>query len=102
MLRGVRAYLISGGPMPLLTLFIVIAIGVIVGLLMNRVGRNWLGRQVADVTGLGDVTYSLVGIAGSFIGHHLIALLLAPASPVLTYIGAAIGALLVIWLWRGR
>jgi uncharacterized membrane protein YeaQ/YmgE (transglycosylase-associated protein family) len=85
---------------PQLELGIVLIIGVLVGLLMHRVGRSWLGRKVANATGIGHITYSLVGIAGAFIGYH-IAGLLAVASP-LTYVAAAVGALAVIWLWRGR
>ena len=79
---------------------IVLAIGVIAGLVMNRFGRSWLGRQVADVTGVGDVTYSLVGIAGAFIGYHL-GSFVAP-SAIVPFVVAIVGSLAVIWLWRGR
>ena len=79
---------------------IVLAIGVIAGLVMNRFGRSWLGRQVADVTGVGDVTYSLVGIAGAFIGYHL-GSFVAP-SFFFPFVAAIVGSLAVIWLWRGR
>ena len=62
--------------MPIITtsvfnLLVVLAIGIIVGLVFNRYGRSWLGRQIASGTGAGDVTYALVGIAGAFIGFHL-------------------------------
>ena len=53
------------------TFILLIVIGIVVGVLFNRRGRSWLGRQVADATGAGDVTYSLVGIAGSFMGFHV-------------------------------
>ena len=53
------------------TFIILVVIGIVVGLIFNRYGRTWMGRQVADVTGVGDVTYSLIGIAGSFIGFHV-------------------------------
>ncbi len=53
------------------TFILLIVIGIVVGILFNRRGRSWLGRQVADATGAGDVTYSLVGIAGSFMGFHV-------------------------------
>ena len=43
--------------------FIVLGIGILVGVLMNRYGRSWLRRQTAGLTGVGDVTYSLIGIA---------------------------------------
>jgi len=85
---------------PVLELAIVLVIGVIVGIVMNRAGRSWLGRKFAGATGVGDVTYSLVGIAGAFIGYH-VAGILALASPLI-YVAAIIGAFVVIWLWRGR
>ena len=50
------------------TFIVLVLIGLIVGLFFNRGGRGWLGRQVAGVTGLGDATYALVGIAGSLHG----------------------------------
>jgi uncharacterized membrane protein YeaQ/YmgE (transglycosylase-associated protein family) len=86
----------------LLTLIVVLAIGIIVGLLFNRYGRSWLGRQVADATGVGDVTYSLVGIAGSFIGFHLAVVLGLLPTPLMLYLAAIAGAAVTIWLWRGR
>ena len=82
------------------TFIILVVIGIVVGLIFNRYGRTWMGRQVADVTGVGDVTYSLIGIAGSFIGFHVgvILGLLPSAMSILAIIGAA----LTLWLWRGR
>jgi hypothetical protein len=84
---------------PFLTL---IVIGAAVGIAMTRYGRNWIGRQVANVTGAGasDVTYVLVGIAGSFIGFHVG--LLVGAGQIVLYVLALVGAALTIWLWRGR
>jgi hypothetical protein len=67
------------------TFIILVVIGIVVGLIFNRYGRGWLGRQVADATGVGDITYSLIGIAGSFMGYH---------------VGIILG--LTLWLWRGR
>jgi uncharacterized membrane protein len=49
------------------TFIILVVIGIVVGLIFNRYGRTWMGRQVADVTGVGDVTYSLIGIAPSWV-----------------------------------
>jgi uncharacterized membrane protein YeaQ/YmgE (transglycosylase-associated protein family) len=86
---------------PLGTLIIVVLIGIIVGLVFNRYGRTWLGRQVTDATGVGDITYSLIGIAGSFLGYHL-GTIGGLGSPALSYLAAIIGAALTIWLWRGR
>ena len=83
------------------TFIILVVIGIVVGLIFNRYGRTWMGRQVADVTGVGDVTYSLIGIAGSFMGFHVGVILGLLPSPML-YIVAIIGAALTLWLWRGR
>lgn len=85
----------------ILTFIILIVIGIVVGVLFNRRGRTWLGRQVADATGSGDVTYSLVGIAGSFMGFH-VGVILGLLPTMMLYIAAIIGAALTIYLWRGR
>lgn len=84
-----------------LTFIILVVIGIVVGLAFNRYGRSWVGRQVAGATGAGDVTYSLVGIAGSFMGFH-IAVILGLLPSILLYVGAILGAALTVWLWRGR
>jgi len=81
---------------------IILAIGIIVGLVINRYGRGWLGRQVVDASGLGDVTYALVGIAGSFIGFHLGVIFGLLPSPLILFLAAIVGAAITIWLWRGR
>ena len=83
------------------TFLILVVIGIIVGLLFNRRGRGWLGRQVADATGVGDVTYSLVGIAGSFMGFH-IGVILGLLPSILLYLAAVLGAAATIYLWRGH
>jgi uncharacterized membrane protein YeaQ/YmgE (transglycosylase-associated protein family) len=83
------------------TFIILVVIGIIVGLIFNRYGRTWLGRQVTEATGIGDVTYSLVGIAGSFMGYH-IGLILDLSPPTIQYILAIIGAVVALWLWRGK
>ncbi len=83
------------------TFLILVVIGIVVGLLFNRRGRGWLGRQVADATGVGDVTYSLVGIAGSFMGFH-IGVILGLLPSILLYLAAVLGAAVTIYLWRGR
>lgn len=83
------------------TFIILIVIGIIVGLVFNRYGRSWLGRQVADATGAGDITYALVGIAGSFMGFH-IGVILGLLPSVLLYVAAVLGAAVTLWLWRGR
>jgi uncharacterized membrane protein YeaQ/YmgE (transglycosylase-associated protein family) len=86
---------------PALAFFIIIAIGIVAGLIFDRLaGPGWLSRQVAG-SRRGIVTSSLVGIAGSFIGFHVAALLaISAAGGFLPFILAAIGAALVLWLWR--
>jgi len=79
---------------------IVLAIGIAAGLVFNRYGQNWFRRQF--VTPHSDVTSSLVGIAGAFIGFHIGGILGLLASPLMLYVTAAVGALLVLWAWRGR
>jgi hypothetical protein len=93
--------------MPILTssivnLLVILGIGIAVGLIFNRYGRSWLGRQTASATGVGDVTYALVGIAGSFIGFHIAVIIGLLPTPLMLFLGAAIGAAVTLWLWRGR
>lgn len=93
--------------MPILTtailnLIVVLAIGIVVGLVFNRFGRSWLGRSTAKVTGVGDVTYALVGIAGAFIGFHLGVILGLLPTPLMLYVGALLAAAVTLFLWRGR
>ena len=91
--------------MPIITtglgnLLIVLAIGIAAGLAFNRYGQTWFRRQF--VTRHSDVTSALVGVAGAFIGFHVGVILGLLPSPLMHYITAAIGALIVLWLWRGR
>lgn len=83
----------------LMTFIILILIGIVVGILFNRRGRSWFGRQVAETTGVGDVTYALVGIAGSFMGYH-VGVILELLPTTLWYLTAVLGAVITIWLWR--
>lgn len=92
--------------MPLITtalahLLIVVAIGIVAGLAFNRYGQGWWARHVAGGT-RSDVTCALVGIAGSFIGFHLGVVLGLLPSPLMLYLAAIIGAVIVLWAWRGR
>lgn len=92
--------------MPIVTtavlhLIVVLLIGIVVGLVLNRFGRNWLGRRTVAVTGAGDATYALVGIAGAFIGFHMAVILGLLPTPLMLYLSAAVGAAVTIWLWRG-
>ena len=92
--------------MPLITtalanLLIVIAIGVVAGLAFNRYGRGWWARNIGGGT-RSDTTSALVGTAGSFIGFHLGVVLGLLPSPLMLYLAAGIGAVVVLWAWRGR
>ena len=82
-------------------LIIIVAIGVIAGLIFNRFGQSWSTRKVAGSQRT-NVTAALVGIAGAFIGFHTgIVLELLPL-PLMQYLLAAIGALVVLWIWQRR
>lgn len=80
---------------------VVLLIGIAVGIVFNRYGRSWLGRQTAGATGMGDVTFALVGIAGSFIGFHLAVILGLLPMTLMLYLCAAAAAVVTLWLWRG-
>jgi hypothetical protein len=84
---------------PLGTFLLLVVFGAAVGFAMNRYGRSWFGRHITGATSAGDVTYGLVGIAGSFMGFH-IAAILGLLSPLLMYLLAIGGAALTVWLWR--
>ena len=88
------------GSTALANLIIVLIIGIAAGLLFNRYAGNWLARL--GTTTRSDITAALVGIAGAFIGFHISVILGLLPSPLLHYILAAAGALVVLWLWRGR
>jgi uncharacterized membrane protein YeaQ/YmgE (transglycosylase-associated protein family) len=84
---------------PTTTFFIVLVIGAVLGLVFDRfLGRGWLARQV---TGSRHhlLTSALVGVAGSFIGYHL-AIMLKVGAGWPQLLGAALGALVVLWVWR--
>lgn len=84
---------------PLIVFLLVLIIGIAVGLLFQRMtGRGWLTRQIAGGR-RADLTSALVGIAGAFIGFHLMALA-GFIAPLLVLLGAVIGAGIVVWAWR--
>jgi hypothetical protein len=93
--------------MPILTtailnFIVIVVVGIIVGIVFNSRGRSWLGRTSASMTGVGDVTYALVGIAGAFMGFHISVILGLLPSPLMHYVGALLGAVVTLWLWKGR
>jgi hypothetical protein len=88
------------GTTALANLIVILIIGIVIGLAFNRYARSWLARL--GTTTRSDITAALVGIAGAFIGFHISVILGLLPSPLMHYILAAVGALLVLWLWRGR
>lgn len=82
---------------PLLIFLIVLLIGIGAGFLAQRYVNSWLRKQIGGRRSL--ITHMLVGIAGSFIGYH-IALLLGALNTLVLFVAAAIGAALILWLWR--
>jgi uncharacterized membrane protein YeaQ/YmgE (transglycosylase-associated protein family) len=79
---------------------IILIIGVVAGLVFNRYARSWLARL--GTTTHSDITSALVGIAGAFMGFHVSVIVGLLPSPLMHYIVAAIGAFVVLCLWRGR
>lgn len=91
--------------MPILTtalanLLIILLIGFVAGLFFNRYSRSWLARIGA--TSRSDLTSALVGIAGAFIGFHVSVIVGLLPSPTMHYLAAIVGAVVVLWVWRGR
>ncbi len=85
---------------PILVFLLVIAVGIAAGIIAQRFARpSWLTRQIAGGR-RAEVTSALVGIAGAFIGFHLVALFLLAAGLSGLFLGAAAGAALVLWGWR--
>jgi uncharacterized membrane protein YeaQ/YmgE (transglycosylase-associated protein family) len=84
---------------PTTTFFAILVIGAVIGLVFDRyAGRGWFARKVTGGRNA-LLTGALVGIAGSFIGYHL-AIMLRLGTGVTQLIAAAVGALVVLFLWR--
>ena len=88
------------GSTALANFLIVLVIGIVAGLAFSRYARSWLARF--GTTTRSDITSALVGIAGAFIGFHLGVILGLLPSPLMFYLTAIVGAVIVLWLWRGR
>jgi uncharacterized membrane protein YeaQ/YmgE (transglycosylase-associated protein family) len=81
------------------TFLLVLAIGIVAGILFDRLaGPSWLARQFSGST-RGIVTSALVGVAGAFIGYH-VAMLALGSGLVTSVIAAAAGAAVVLFGWR--
>lgn len=84
---------------PVVTFLLVLVIGIVTGILFDRLaGPSWLARQFSGST-RGIITSALVGVAGAFVGYH-IAMLAIGGALVMTVIGAAAGAAVVLFGWR--
>src|SRR5258708_40016002 len=82
---------------PSLTFLIVLAIGIVAGLIFDRVaGPGWLKRQIAGAMP-SAITSALVGVAGSFVGFHLAEQLKLTGEA--TLVGAAVGAAAILFGW---
>ena len=82
-------------------LIIIVLIGIVCGLVFSRYGQGWFARNVTT-TRHTDFTTALVGIAGAFIGFHIGVVLELEPLPLIQYVLSVVGALVVLWLWRGR
>jgi uncharacterized membrane protein YeaQ/YmgE (transglycosylase-associated protein family) len=81
------------------TIFLVnLIVGALVGIVLDRFGGSWLSRRMAGSGGM--VTSALVGIAGAFVAYHLIGLFKVRPTLVVLIAAAAVGAAVVVWLWR--
>ena len=88
------------GSTALTNLLIILVIGIVAGLAFNRYATGWLARL--GNTTRSDITSALVGISGAFIGFHVGVILGLLPSPLMLYLAAVVGAVLVLWFWRGR
>jgi uncharacterized membrane protein YeaQ/YmgE (transglycosylase-associated protein family) len=85
---------------PVVTFVLVLAIGILAGVLFDRLaGPSWLARQFAGST-RGIVTSALVGLAGALVGYHVALLLAVPGGLVTSVIAAAAGAAALLFAWR--
>jgi uncharacterized membrane protein YeaQ/YmgE (transglycosylase-associated protein family) len=85
---------------PVVTFLLVLAIGLIAGILFDRLaGPSWLARQFAGST-RGIITSALVGVAGAFVGYHIAVLLSLGGGLVTSVIAAAAGAAVLLFGWR--
>jgi uncharacterized membrane protein YeaQ/YmgE (transglycosylase-associated protein family) len=85
---------------PVVTFFLVLGIGILAGVLFDRLaGPSWLARQFTGST-RGLITSALVGVAGAFVGYHFALLLALGGGLVTTVIAAVAGAAVVLFAWR--
>jgi uncharacterized membrane protein YeaQ/YmgE (transglycosylase-associated protein family) len=76
---------------PMVTLILIILIGAIIGWLYERQTHSPHGY----------ITSALIGVAGSYTGYHLAALVTGSRHvATIRLIAAAVGALVILWAWR--
>ena len=85
------------GGSALILFLVVLAIGAVIGILLNRYIRAWLTTLAGPSHA--DRTAALVGVAGAFIGFHLGVIVGLLPSPLMHFVAAAGGAALIVWLW---
>jgi uncharacterized membrane protein YeaQ/YmgE (transglycosylase-associated protein family) len=86
---------------PVVIFLVNLVVGILAGVLFDRfAGSSWLSRHVTGSTRGGMVTSALVGIAGAFIAFHLVGLFGIRRTFVVLVAAAAVGAAVVLWLWR--
>ena len=84
---------------PAVLFLLILAIGIVAGILFDRLaGPSWLARQFSG-SNRGIVTSALVGVAGAFVGYH-IAVLAFGAALIISLVAAAVGAAVVLFVWR--
>ena len=85
---------------PVVTFLLVLVIGIVAGILFNRLaGPSWFARQFSGST-RGIITSALVGVAGAFVGYHIASLLALGGGLLTSIIAAAAGAAVVLFAWR--
>ena len=85
---------------PTVIFLLVLVIGIVAGLLFDRLlGPSWLARQFSGST-RGIVTSAIVGVAGAFVGYHIAVLLTLGSGLITPIIAAAAGAVVVLFFWR--
>jgi uncharacterized membrane protein YeaQ/YmgE (transglycosylase-associated protein family) len=86
---------------PTVSFIVVLLIGIVAGWFAQwATGTSWLSKQITG-TGRVYVTSALVGVAGAFIGFHLALLLkLSTAGSIVPFVGAAVGAAVILLAWR--
>lgn len=89
-----------GANNPVVTFLVVLVIGILAGVLFDRLaGPSWLARQFAGST-RGIITSALVGVAGAFVGYQIAMLLALGGGLVTSVIAAVVGAAVVLFAWR--